>query len=72
MNIDGTGVRRVSSGAGRTTCGYFYPDGKHMLYASTHGGGKACPPRPSYARGYVWPVYDCYDIYRADPGRHRI
>jgi len=67
MNIDGTGVRRLSSGEGRTTCGYFYPDGKHVLYASTHGGGKECPPRPSYARGYVWPIYDSYDIYRANP-----
>src|SRR6187397_1210009 len=28
MNIDGTGVHRVSSGAGRTTCGYFTPDAK--------------------------------------------
>jgi Tol biopolymer transport system component len=67
MNIDGTGARRVSTGGGRTTCGYFYPDGKHVLYASTHGGGTECPPRPSYARGYVWPIYDSYDIYRAAP-----
>jgi Tol biopolymer transport system component len=65
MNVDGTGVRRLSSGRGRTTCGYFYPDGKSVLYASTHGGGAECPPRPSYARGYVWPIYDSYDIFRA-------
>ena len=58
MNIDGTGVHRVSSGAGRTTCGYFTPDAKRIIYASTHAGGAACPPKPSYARGYVWPVYD--------------
>ena len=65
MDVDGSNVRRLSSGAGRTTCGYFYPDGAHVLYASTHGGDPACPPRPSYARGYVWPVYDTYDIFRA-------
>ena len=41
-------------GKGRTTCGYFYPDGKHALYSSTHGAGEACPPRPDYSRGYVW------------------
>jgi TolB protein len=63
MNVDGSGVRKLSSGAGRTTCGYFTPDGKQVVYASTHGGGAECPPRPSYARGYVWPVYDTYDIY---------
>ena len=28
----------VSTGTGRTTCAYFYPDGKHILYASTHLG----------------------------------
>ena len=66
MNIDGTGVHRVSSGAGRTTCGYFTPDGKRIVYASTHAGGAACPPKPSYARGYVWPIYDTYDIYTAN------
>ena len=26
----------VSTGTGRTTCAYFYPDGKYILYASTH------------------------------------
>src|SRR3954469_3061891 len=25
MKIDGTDARRVSTGTGRTTCGYFYP-----------------------------------------------
>jgi TolB protein len=66
MKIDGTDERRVSNGTGRTTCGYFYPDGKQILYASTHETSKACPPRPSYSRGYVWPIYDGYDIYRAN------
>ena len=65
VNVDGTGERRVSTGAGRTTCGYFYPGGTQILFASTHEAGLACPPRPSYARGYVWPLYPGYDIYRA-------
>jgi TolB protein len=65
MTIDGNDVRRVSTGKGRTTCGYFYPDGKEILFASTHRAADGCPPRPSYERGYVWPIYDGYDIYRA-------
>ena len=69
MNVDGSGMRRLSSGAGRTTCGYFTPDGARVVYASTHGGGAACPPRPDYSRGYVWPIYDTYDIYSAKPDR---
>ena len=66
MKIDGTDSRRVSTGTGRTTCGYFYPNGRHLLFASTHETSRECPPRPSFARGYVWPVYPGYDIYRAD------
>ena len=55
----------VSTGKGRTTCGYFFPDGERILYASTHLAGEACPPKPDYSRGYVWPIYDAYDIFTA-------
>jgi Tol biopolymer transport system component len=65
MNVDGSNLRRVSTGEGRTTCGYFTPDGAHIVYASTHRGGKECPPKPDFSRGYVWPIYPSYDIYRA-------
>jgi Tol biopolymer transport system component len=65
MAIDGSDLRRVSTGRGRTTCGYFTPDTREIIYASTHGTAPECPPKPSYARGYVWPIYDSYDIYRA-------
>jgi len=34
----------VSTGKGRTTCGYFLPDNKHIVYGSTHEAGDACPP----------------------------
>lgn len=65
MNTDGSGVHLVSTGRGRTTCGYFYPNGKHILYASTHEASAACPPRPDYSHGYVWGVYSSYRIYYA-------
>jgi TolB protein len=67
MNTDGSGLRRISNGEGRTTCSFFYPDKRHVLYASTHLGGRACPQKPDFSRGYVWPVYDTYDIFRANP-----
>ena len=66
IKIDGTDEKRISNGTGRTTCGYYYAGGKQLLYASTHEASKECPPRPSYARGYVWPIYEGYDIYRAN------
>ncbi|HYX06469.1 MAG TPA: hypothetical protein VE912_07015 [Bacteroidales bacterium] len=56
----------ISTGRGRTTCSYYMPDGKHILYASTHQGGDECPPVPHIEGKYVWPVYDTYDIYVAD------
>ena len=66
MKIDGTDRRRVSNGEGRTTCGYFTNDARQITYASTHGKAAACPERPSMARGYVWPIFDGYDIYKAN------
>lgn len=67
MKVDGSEVRRVSNGEGRTTCAYFLPAGDRIVYASTHLGGKACPPKPDFRRGYVWPIYHSYDIFSAKP-----
>lgn len=61
--------RMVGTGKGRATCAYFMPDGKHIIYASTHEGGDGCPPLPDrkkYGNRYIWPVYNSYDIYMAD------
>src|SRR6266542_2353642 len=70
MNADGSGQKLVSTGKGSTTCGYFLGDGKHIVYASTHEAGEACPPRPDRSKGYVWAVFPSYDIYLAtDDGR---
>lgn len=67
MNIDGSNVRRISTGQGRTTCGYFYDDDRRVLWASTHDASPECPAAPDFSQGYVWPLDD-YDIYtsRAD------
>lgn len=65
INADGSGLHRVSSGRGRTTCGYFFGGDRQIFYASTEHLGSTCPPRPDYSLGYVWALYD-YDIYAAD------
>ena len=57
----------ISTGMGRTTCSYFMPDNKHMLYASTHLGGKNCPPNPETSGAYLWPIYSDFDIFVANP-----
>ena len=59
----------LSNGKGRTTCSYFLPDGKHVLFASTVKGGDECPPVPDrskYGNKYIWPLYNTYDIFIAD------
>jgi len=72
MNVDGSNLHRVSTGEGKTTCGFFFPAGSRILFSSTHEHNAACPPPPDYSRGYVWPI-DEYDIYFANPdGSDRI
>ena len=56
----------VSNGKGATTCSYFMPGDQQVIYASTQLGGDACPPKPDHSLGYVWALYDTYDIFKAD------
>lgn len=56
MNSDGSGMRRISNGWGRTTCGFFYDRNRRVLYSSTFQHDKACPARPDQSFGYVWPL----------------
>ena len=67
MNVDGSGVRMISTGTGRTTCSYFFPNLGRLLYSSTHLGDKECPPRPDFSKGYVWAIYPAFDIFVARP-----
>ena len=62
--------QRISTGKGRTTCAYYHAGNRRILYASTHLAGAGCPPEPSRAHGYVWPLYKSFDIFsvsREDP-----
>jgi hypothetical protein len=63
MPVDAPVPVPVSSGQGATTCAHFFPWGD-LLYSSTQLAGPACPPRPDMSKGYVWALYDTYDIYR--------
>jgi TolB protein len=71
---DGSLVRRVSGGTGKTTCGYFIDSGRRILYASTHAADSACPPRPDPSRGYVWRLdpFDLFTANRDGSNRHRL
>ncbi len=53
----------VSTGTGRVTCAFMTADGDHFIYSSTHEHNAQCPDRPDMSQGYVWPLYDDYEIY---------
>lgn len=59
---------RLSVNGGRTTCSFFLPGDSLVLFASTHLGGKDCPPAPEHKPGgkYLWPLFATYDIFVSD------
>ena len=66
IGVEGGDPQLVSTGLGRTTCSYFFPDDSRIVYSSTHHAAPECPPPPDMRRGYVWALYD-FDIYTANP-----
>lgn len=71
MNADGSPLangeqyKLVSTGKGRTTCGYFLPDGR-IIYSSTHASSEDCPEQTQLPGRYVWGIFPSYDIYVAN------
>ncbi len=66
MDADGKNVHMVSTGKGRCTCSYFLPGGKEIIFSSTHAYSPDVPPVPDRSKGYLWPVYPYYSIFRAN------
>ena len=65
MRADGSDLRRVSDGRGKTTCGWVFPGNKRIFFGSSTAHDATCPAKPDPSKGYVWPL-DKYDIYTAD------
>jgi len=63
MNADGSGKRLVSTGKGRCTCAYFTPDGKRILFSSTHEKNEGRQPPLDFSLGYVWMVNPQFSLY---------
>jgi len=66
MNLDGSEKQLVSTGNGRTTCAYYLPGDERIIYSSTHMADSECPAPPDRAKGYVWQLYDSFDIFSAN------
>ncbi len=74
MKLDGSSPRMVSTGKGATTCAFFHPDGKRMIFASNHQDPRP-PVMPEAIRrkaasasksDYVWPFPPGMDIFECD------
>ncbi len=57
---------QVSNGRGVTTCAFFLPGDREVLFASTHAEMDSCPAPPDRSQGYVWQIHDSHDIYVVD------
>ncbi len=79
----GAPPRRISSGRGRTTCSFFNPDGKHLIYASSHldpeigqteqaeRQRQADEARSGQHRRYQWDFDPYMEIFECDlEGQH--
>lgn len=62
MDLESETIRLVSTGTGATTCGYFFPGDRRVLYASTYASGPNCPPKLKREGAYRWALDD-YDLY---------
>ena len=62
QDLETNSIRRVSLGTGATTCGYFFPGDRRVLFSSTHLAGQQCPPEPKREGRYRWALHD-YDIF---------
>lgn len=66
-------TRRISPGKGKTTCAWIKPDGKKILFASTHHDPESAKKamaeweeRKNPKSKYSWSFDDAYEIYETD------
>lgn len=67
MNLEEGVPRRVSTGEGTCTCGYFHPSGNKIIFASSHESPLPLD-EPTTANGkYKWDLTPYMNIYEANP-----
>ncbi len=60
-------LKMVSTGKGACTCAFFRPDGKKIIFASSHLRPDSEPPKKDTSGSYKWFFDDYMDIFEADP-----
>ena len=62
-----TGARElISTGQGRTTCSFFMPGDRGVLFASPPGAANPMPAGPDFSKGYVWKIHPEFDLWVRD------
>ena len=67
VDLTNGATKMVSTGKGACTCAFFRPDGKKILFASSHLDPNVDQPRPKKGEGYEWDFNEHMDIFEADP-----
>ena len=71
MDLDSGDTQRITTGTGKTTCGWIHPDGKKVLFASTQDDPAAVQEQTDEIklrasgkeRRYSWDYDEFYDLY---------
>jgi Tol biopolymer transport system component len=71
MDLETADVTRISPGIGKTTCAFFHPDGRRILFSSTHADPKSKQLQDEelafrasgQQRRYAWDYDAAMDIY---------
>ncbi len=74
MDLETGDVERISTGIGKTTCGWIHPSGERALFASTHEDPEAWAKmvaenafrESGQTRRYAWDYDPSYDITEVD------
>jgi Tol biopolymer transport system component len=72
LEMETNHLRMVSTGKGACTCAFFRPDGKKIIFASSHLDPTLDQPKKrEEGGGYQWDFNEYMDIFEADPdGSH--
>jgi len=74
MDLTTGDVERVSTGVGKTSCGWLHPDNNRLLFASTHADPETLTKQQAEldfrasgkTRRYSWDYDPAYEIYELD------
>lgn len=74
MSLTELKPKMISTGFGKTTCGFFIPGTERVVFSSTHGHSKEPPPPVDFREGYVWNLdeYDAYTVNRDGSDMRRL